>query len=141
MRDALNLAVYHFRQVHGDLTAYGTWLKQRDGWRPCLAIVRTGEELSDRTLPCVVTMDKMWVWSEEFGDEMSAAHMAAGFLDPLRLEPDDKSILKLLSVIRFHIGDVISIPPRPVIERRVVAQATVTDAGGRTTDYEVTEDV
>lgn len=115
MQPILDLRHYHWIKRHGDLTAIGTWIRdaETNSWRPALVLIRTGDEQSEHCVPCIVTGDKIWVWTEEVGDDQKAAKMVASFLDPLRLPFSKANALKILSIVRWHIGDVLMIPPRP----------------------------
>lgn len=125
-----------------DLTAIGTWIDIGRRWRPCLVIIRTGDELNDHTVPCVVTIDRAWIWSEDIGDVFAAAHMTAQFLHALRLDPSATNINRIRGLVHDLLGDLLTIPPRPPADKEVVAEITVTDrASGRTREVELTEDV
>jgi hypothetical protein len=138
----LNLSKVHFVKRHGSIMAFGTWLKTNDGYRPCLVLIRVGDERSEHCIPCIVTMDNIWVWTEEVGDEVKCGEIVAGFLDYLRLSPTKKNAFKILDVVRNHIGDVLSIPPRPRFETVVTADMVVTNnETGQRIETEVTEDV
>ncbi len=141
MSTALDLSRYHFRRRKGDLTVLGTWLRTDEDWRPCLAIVRTGEEADDRTVPCVITIDKAWIWTEEVGDIVIAAHTTAGFLDALRMTPDNRNILRILSIVRDSLGDLVTMPPFQAHETYVAAEITVRAPDGSVKEAEVVEDV
>lgn len=124
------------------LTAIGTWINTGQRWRPCLVIIRTGEELGEHTVPCVVTIDRAWIWSEDIGDIVAAAHMTAQFLHALRLEPSSRNINRIRSLVHDLLGDLLTIPPRPPTDKEVVAEIIVTDrASGRTREVELTADV
>lgn len=127
---------------HG-LLLIGTWLTLPDGrHRPCMVIVRAGEEFSDRTVPCIVTVDRAWIWSEEIGDPALAARIAFQFAQVLRLnEHDPKTMIFLAMLINDHLDDLLHIKPyQPPAPRKVVAEITITDRQtGRTREAEVLE--
>lgn len=141
MMHAIDLSMTVWRKVHGSITAYGTWIQIEGAWRPALVLVRTGDEMSEHCVPCIVTMDKIWVVTEEVGSEVAAGRLIAGFLDPLRLGANAHNANKLLSIIRDHVGDVLSIGPRPSKGlRTIVGDATLTDrASGKVTETEIVE--
>ncbi|MEG3807017.1 hypothetical protein DBT53_004465 [Aerococcus mictus] len=141
MTHAIDLSMTAWRKVHGQITAYGTWVQMSGAWRPALVLVRTGDETSDHCVPCIVTMDRIWVVTEEVGNEIQAGRLVASFLDPLRLGPSARNSIKLLSIIRDHIGDVLSIGPRPSKGlRTVVGEAIMTNhSTGKVTETEIVE--
>lgn len=141
MNPALDLTRRHFTRHKGDITLIGTWVRTEDDWRPCLVLIRTGEELHDHTIPCVITVDKAWIWSEEVGDIVAAAHMTAGFLDALRITPATRNIIRLRSLVHDHLGDLLTIPPYQPVDQVVVAEVTATGSDGRVIEAEVLEDV
>lgn len=143
MHVVLDLSKRHFLRRKGILTAIGTWLLVGDDYRPCLAIVRTGEEFADFTIPCVVTLDRAWIWSEEVGDEILAGHDAGRFMHALRLDGgDERQILRLLSIIRDNLGDLISMPPYEAQDLAVIAEMEIINrTTGRTREVEVRADV
>ena len=140
----LDLSRIAWAKRHGEIMAYGTWLKTDErGWRPVLVLVRAGDEMSDHCVPCIVTMDRIWLFDEAIGSEIVAADTIAGFIDPLRLTLSKATAFKLLSIIRDHIGDVLQIPPRPFFaDPTVVAEAIILDnETGRTVEKEIVENV
>lgn len=141
MSPALDLSRQHFAYVKGDLTLIGTWVRTEEDWRPCMVLIRTGEEFSDHTIPCVVTLDKAWIWSEQVGDIVAAARTTAGFLDALRMQPSKANIIRIRSLIHDHLGDLLTMPPYVPADRIVLAEITATDQNGRTIEAEVMEDV
>ena len=142
MRLALDLSKRAWTRERAGLTLIGTWLLNEDRrWRPCMAIVRTGEERSERTFPCIVTMDKAWIWSEEVGDAAQAAQMAFQFAQALRLDEDPRTLGRLAILIADHLGDLLSIPPRPPEKGAVIGEVTVTDsATGKEREVELSDD-
>lgn len=110
----LDLAKSHFTKRHGDITVYGTWLRTSEKWEPCLAIVRTGEELSAHTVPVVFTLSSAYIFDERHGDAVKALLMTIGFAEALRLNHTERKVIhRLYSIIHDHLGDLISIPPKP----------------------------
>ena len=128
MTAQLDLNKRHWTRTKGPITLIGTWIRDRfDRWQPCMVLIRTGDELSDHLWPCVITMDKAWVWDTVIGDEREAGETLAGFLDPLRLPPNTSTIVGLFNLINDHLGDLLTIPPYPMEFRdgAVVAEATI----------------
>jgi hypothetical protein len=138
---ALDLTKYAFRQQHGDIIAYGTWwLGDKDraeGYWPCLVLrhVLGG-------VPCVVTLDLAWIWSEEEGSPEFALETATSFAHSLGMTPDWPSIYRITSIIRDHIEDLIKrIPPRPTSHQNVVADILITEKQtGRERHAEIKDD-
>lgn len=140
MKHALNLSQYHFVQRHGDLTAFGTWYGTEQQ-RPALVLVRTNAVIShERVTPVVIPMDNLWIWSEEVGDPAHCAQACYRFAPSLGLDPyNSVSMMRIASIVRDHIGDVMSMPTEPTGEFRVVADALMTDADGKETHKEIRE--
>lgn len=131
------------RDCRGGITLIGTWLAQGDRHRPCMVIIRTGEEMHDDTIPCIITVDKAWIWSEEIGDPRQAARMSMQFAEALRLDVHNpKVVIRLTMTIADHLGDLLHIPPYQPRETTAVAEMTVTDhRTGRTKEVEIRDDV
>lgn len=126
------------------IVAIGTWLFDIEGRnRPCMVLIRAGEEYSEHTIPCVVTVDKAWIWSEEIGDPAEAARTAFSFTQALRLnEHDPREVIRLSMFINDMLGDLLTIPPYVPTARETVADVVVTDAAtGRSHEREITIDV
>jgi len=137
---AIDLSTIAWHRKHGHITVYGTWIRTDSGWRPALALVRTGDETSDHCVPCIVSMDRLWVFDEQIGDEVKAGEIVAGFIDPLRLSADARTAIYLLSIIRDHMGDVLNIGVRPDVGARVVGEVRVTNSEtGKTREAEIVE--
>ena len=127
----------------GDITAIGTWIRTENRWRPCLVLIRTGEEYSDHTIPCIVTIDKAWIWSEDVGDARAAARTAFEFVRALRLaENDPRQPIRIGMLIHDLLGDLLHIPPYvPDTRPEPIAEVTITDQAGRVREVELTDDV
>lgn len=133
----LDLTRTAWKQAHGDLEAIGTWLLHRDGPLPCLVLKPRNAQRHDQFIPCVVLQKNAWVWSEAIGDGAEAARTAYEFAGALGLDTHNSTnIIRVASIIRDHIGDILNIPPMPM-EREVVGEATVTDERGRVTEREI----
>lgn len=140
-RVALDLTKYHWRRRYGDLTAYGTWAQGEDGWQPCLVLAPTDERRLAHTLPAVVPLNQIWIWSEEIGDVEKAAAQALQCVEQLGLEDTVNNIVLVASVIRDCIGDLTAIPPMPAGDSVVVADATISKDGEVVRQVEVSERV
>jgi hypothetical protein len=135
---ALDLSRYHERFGYGDLTVFMTWFG--DELVPCLVIVPSHYEGHERVTPCVVPQRAAWVWSETLGDPRHCALASYQFCQFLRINPDPNSVIRITSIIRDHIGDLISIPPAP-FETAVVADAIRRDSDGKEHHTEVRDRV
>jgi hypothetical protein len=129
---SLDLSRRAWSRVLGNLTLIGTWLRGGaigDAWRPCLVIVRTGEEFN--AVPCVVPMDMAHVWDCRTGkgDPATAARTAMMFTKALRLDDGQamKQAMRIATVIADHLDDLLSMPPAPPDnDAPVVAEAIIT---------------
>jgi hypothetical protein len=92
-----------------------------------MVLVRTGEELSGQTVPCIVPMDTALVWSEDIGDPRRAARMAFGFAEALRLDAGKSTIIGIAKLINDLLGDLLSMPPYMPPPGEVLAEVTVTE--------------
>lgn len=129
------------RDVCGGLTLIGTWILSEGRQRPCMVIMRTGEELNDHTVPCVVRMDQGWIWSEHVGDPRRAARLAFQFAQALRMNVhDSKNIIMLGTLIQDHLDDLYHIPPyTPARDPVAVGEVSMTDSRGRTVEKEIVD--
>lgn len=127
---ALDLSVCHFAQKHGDITAIGTWFGT-ESRRPCLVLVKTNAIISnERSAPCVIPLDNAWWWAEETGgiDIREQARTCMLFAEALGLNPHNKvSVMRVASIIRDHIGDLIRMPVAPTHDLKVVADLVYKD--------------
>jgi hypothetical protein len=139
-RTALDLTETHFMRQCGDITVIGTWFGT-DQRRPCLAIVPSRVPMShERITPAIVPLDTAYLWSEEMGDPQHCAHACARFASGLGLDVHNKfAMINLMSAIRDHLGDLISMPVAPTDKHAVMADAIYTDANGREHHKEITD--
>ncbi|MBI1202619.1 MAG: hypothetical protein GC182_08930 [Rhodopseudomonas sp.] len=134
IREVIDLTKNAWVKRHGDLTVFGTWYNDReDGWLPCLVILPTFRPAT----PCVVMMDLSWIWSEEAGDPAWAADVSSGFAESLGLSPDKKTCIRIAMIIRDHLGDLLTIPPRPADAMQIVADAIVKTQDGKERHAEI----
>lgn len=125
---ALDLTRYHARYAHGDLTVYLTWFG--DELVPCLVIVPSHYEGHESSTPCIVLQRNAWIWSEALGDGAHCAISSYQFCHHLRIAPTPMSCIRVTSIIRDHIGDLLAIPPCP-FERVTLADAIRVDLDGK----------
>ena len=136
MRPILDLTLRHFTRPKGDITLIGSWIEVDGRHRPCLVLIATADEGRETAVPCVVTLDKAWIWSEDVGDGARAAQIAFSFCEALRLTADPHNIIRVASLIHDHLGDLLAIPPwrAPKVEE-AVAEVTITErSSGKTAE-------
>ena len=151
MQPHLDLSKRAWTAEREGLTAIGTWVRLDDPergkprWQQCMVLLRTGDISHERAIPCVVTSDHAWIWSEEIGDARQVAHIVVSFLKALRFDENDPhDHFKIIAMVTDHLGDLLHIPPRPRFEDdfgeadEPVAQVTIVDhQTGATTEAEV----
>lgn len=139
MRCFIDLAQTHSQRTFGDITALFTWVGAEK--KPALVLAPTMRLGNDKEyVPPVIPMENSWIWDEERGDGASCACNCALFAQALGLPEDIRSAMKVMSVIRECIGDLIKMPPKPT-ERVVVADAIRTDESGKEHHSEIAENV
>lgn len=143
---ALDLSNRHFAHTRGPVLVVGTWLRvpPPGDWTPCLAIIRKADEKGEFCQPCVITMDKAWIFEERTGDPHRAAQILHSFVGPLRLTDEPKTMFHLAGIVHDLLGDFLTIPPhandnQPKTE---LGDLTITDhRTGRTMETVLTDDV
>ena len=141
MKHALDLTKYWERRTHGDITAFYTWLYTGEDYEPALVLVPTYRQHHEKTTPCVVPLRNAWKWDEYLGDPAGCARTCYQFADFLGLNQlSAMTCQRIASIIRDGLGDLVSIPPKPT-ERKVVADAIITDHNGRQRHAEVLDNV
>lgn len=134
----LDLTQTHFERNYGDITVFGTWFgKDR---KPALVLVSTSKIGSEHLVPCVVPMNQAYLWDEKGGDGAHCAHVSALFAANMGFGFDTMKIMKISSVIRDNLGELVNIPPKPT-EKVVVADAIRTDSSGKQHHSEIIEHV
>jgi len=147
----LDLNRYHFKRTVMGITILGTWFIDHDRNRPCLVLIREGEELTTMA-PAVVAMDEAytfdipWRWEdyrENFdyrGHPQRAWALVRLIATQLRLnEHDAKTLSRIGDLIKDHLGDLISIPPYVAPDnRRLLGEAVLTNRStGHTREIEI----
>lgn len=105
-----------------------------------MVLIRAGSEYDDRTVPCVITVDRAYQWEPQTADWPQTILQAANFCEALRMTVDRHNVVKLLDFVNDFLSDLLSIPPFPVsqIDAPVVAEVTFVDAKtGRTIEKEM----
>lgn len=113
----LDLTKTHFEHRHGDITVFGTWFGRER--QPALVLIRTDRIGSEGAIPCVIPMRLAWLWSESAGDGAHCACSSIIFAENLGQNTANvRDVMRITSIIREHIGDLLTIPPTP--EHRVI---------------------
>jgi hypothetical protein len=135
----LDLTQSHFERRYGDITVFGTWFgKDR---KPALVLLPTARVGSPDVTPCVVPLSSAWTWDENTGDGAHCARASVMFAQTLGLGFGHvNEVMKITSVIRDCLGDLINMPPKPT-EAVVVADAIRTDSSGKQHHSEIIEHV
>ena len=131
-----------FTRYKGDITVIGTWLVQTG--RPALVLVNSRRPIGHQTtIPCIVPIEHAWLWDEAMGDGRHCAVVTYGFANSLGMNAfDPKTLVMITSVIREHLGDLLTMPQQPNFDQRVVAEITKTDLDtGKVEEAEILTDV
>ena len=144
-RIVAGIDVYAWRKRHGDLEVFGTWYGTEN--RPCLLITHAHRRGFRRPPACIVRMDSIWRFDEaatagETGVIREVAQEMLRMCAFLGLQQNPLNATKLISIIREHIGDALSIPPKPKETQQHVADMIWTDPEtGKVQEVEVHDDV
>lgn len=139
---ALDLNRYLARHTLGDITVFLTWTTHNS--RPCIVLIPTHAFLHyDRVTPCIVPMESAWAWDEVTGDPRHAATMSFHFAEALGFAPSPPMLMRITSIIRDLLGDLLMMPVMPAFyDTRVEADATLTDRNsGKVIHSEITSNV
>lgn len=143
MQIVLDLSLRHWEKTRHGITAIGTWLRQEDGWRPCMVLIRAGGEYDPHSVPCTITVDQAFHWEPSTAISFEQTMMKAiGFCDALRLSLDRHTVVRLMDFVNDFLSDLISMPPLPesAIEPTDVAHITmVNHTTGRSREVELTD--
>lgn len=136
----LDLTKTHWRRPFGDVIAFGSWFGAKER-APCLVLVHASKYGKEDAVPCVVMLSDAWAWDEKVGDGRYCARMSIRFADALGLNIADRRVpLRLTSIIRECLGDLLATPPKPYEDTRVVADAILTDLNsGKQVHREIVE--
>lgn len=134
----LDLDRYLWKRSMGNITAIGTWSLHNG--RPVMVLVPTfARPTHERIQPCLVPMDLAYLWDEHTGDPGHCAQASYGFANALGLNPlNPHDLIRLTSIIREHLGDLLMMPNMPSSEKQVVADAILTNPNtGKTREAEI----
>lgn len=127
---------------HGDITVILTWFTHTG--RPVMVLVPSGvTPESSRVTPCLVPMDMAYLWDEHTGEASHCAQTTFGFVGSLGMNTSNiYNHIRVTSIIRSHLGDLLSMGIAPDFERPVLAEITKTDTEtGETQEAEILGDV
>lgn len=128
----LDLTKYAFARNLGDITVYGTWVGPSvDESEPCLVLVPTHRIGNCR--PVVIGLSAAY----KYDDPRYLLQAAIQYNRDLGFEDSASNVHKVASVIYDHLQDLIELPPRPVENVRVGAEAIITEESGRTHRAEI----
>jgi len=136
-RPILDLSQRHAEKVDGELTLVFTWLGETVAdSEPCVVLVPTYRVLAPgHYKPCVIPLSSAWKY-DEAGYLWQSAQSIASILG---LGPS--ATFKVADNIQSALLALIKMPPKPVTEAKVVADAIVTEESGRQTTAEIIEEV
>ncbi|WP_159953033.1 hypothetical protein [Rhizobium sp. 18065] len=130
MTPDLDLTKRQWTKTRGGVTAIGTWIRLDGSFKPCMVLIPAGREYDERLIPCVVTQDRAWIWSEDVGDPAQSAPIAFSFAETLGLSVHEpRNIIFVASFIHDMLGDLLHIPPYQNDSKVSVAEATLIDNG------------
>lgn len=136
-RPILDLNHRHAEKVDGELTLVFTWLGETVAdSEPCVVLLPTYRVLAPgHYKPCVIPLSSAWKY-DEAGYLWQSAQSIASILG---LGPS--ATFKVADNIQSALLALIKMPPKPVTEATVVADAIVTEESGRQTTAEIIEEV
>lgn len=135
-----DLSKSHATHSRGDLMVWMTW--NRVTGEPCMVITPRAAVISAATcVPCIVPLNRAWVWDERIGDVAEAELAAALFCANLGFNPYNvRNVTKLLGIVRDFLQDLLTMPPLPSGDREIVAEAVITDnATGKESFKEISD--
>jgi len=110
---AIDLDRYAWRVHRGELTLIGTWLLSDEKKPPCMVIIRRNGEFSPHRVPCVIPLERAWIWDRQAGDSAQRTFAAFEICERLSLKPTGENIVKLMLSINHVLEDLIKMPPYP----------------------------
>ena len=103
--------------------------------QPCLVLIRTGEDMNERTTPCVVALDAAVKWDTDNHKHWpdwarDVALRALEFADALRATDLRAGARSVITLIENHLDDLNQIPPyrAPALtSAEAMMEVTITD--------------
>lgn len=140
MQHDLDLTQSAFVKSRGDLTLYGSWFGRK--LRPCLVVLPT--VFFHQPTPLVIQLDDAWRWNPDDPDVDVGrnAMLVMRFLTANGMDyANHITHMRVISLIHDHLGDLLTMPGKP-LNTVVVADAFRTDHDtGKTTHQEIIQRV
>lgn len=135
-RPVLDLTKQHSSHVDGELTVIFTWYGETvDDSEPCVVLIPTYRMLAPgHYKPCVIALSSAYKYDDAQYLWESAAHIAN------ILGLGASATFKVADKIQSSLLELIKMPPRPVEQAVVVADAIMTTESGRQTTAEIIEE-
>lgn len=124
----IDLTRYDWKREQGDVVVIGTW-SMHNG-RPVMVLMPNSRRTldADKVTPCLVPLDLAYMWDEYTGDAIHCAQMTWQFAAALGLSQNDpRTLLRLTSIIRDHLGDLLTMRPLTDADMVRVADVEQTD--------------
>lgn len=136
-RPVLDLNKQHSSHTDGELQVIFTWYGETvDDSEPCVVLIPTYRMLAPgHYKPCVIALSSAYKYDDTQYLWRSAAHIAN------ILGLGASATFKVADKIQSSLLELIKMPPRPVDQAVVVADAIVTTESGRQTTAEIIEEV
>lgn len=136
-RPVLDLTKQHSHHIDGELTVIFTWYGETvDDSEPCVVLVPSYRILAPgHYKPCVIALSSAYKYDDAQYLWQSAAHIAN------ILGLGASATFKVADKIQSCLLELIKMPPRPVDQQIVVADAIVTEQSGRQSTAEIIEEV
>jgi hypothetical protein len=138
---AFNLSMCQNTYERGDIKVWMTW--NFETGRPCMVLTPNVRKIRpSRVVPCVITLDTIHKWMEDAPKDarVDAAATAIGMSQALGLPPSPHSALRVMSLIRDYLEELVHMPPVPSYSQITRADAIITDPNtGKQYHKEVTD--
>jgi hypothetical protein len=133
MQPAIDLTVYRFKKVLGEITLYGTWIWNDDQEKsePALVLVPTFRRIKKVAGVALSAAFK-------YDDPRYLVRAAHQLSIEMGFEPSMALTHKIGTIIHDHLDDLVLMRPEPTTER-VGADATVMRGDGQTKTFEMIE--
>jgi hypothetical protein len=134
---ALDLTKTHLTRTHGDVICHFTWFgADADGREPCIVLQPTFRILAAGNYkPCVIALSSAY----KYADDEYLMQSAINIAEILGL--GQSAAFKIATIINDGLLELIKMPPKPVEQQIVVADAFLTNESGKKQHFEMTEDV